>query len=63
MSHEEPKTDTLLSASESEAPSWWERSLSRRDAHKLGLSLAAVATVAGCDSEKVAELDSLDAQK
>lgn len=46
-----------------ETSSWFEAQLTRRDAHKLGVGLAAVAALAGCDDEKVAELDSLDAQK
>ncbi|MFZ9889035.1 MAG: hypothetical protein ACO3JL_16180, partial [Myxococcota bacterium] len=56
MSHDPEfpvSTDTL----------WWERSLSRRDAHKLGLSLAALASLAGCSSDEVTELDALDAQR
>lgn len=42
---------------------WWERSLSRRDAHKLGLGVAALAALAGCSSDEVKELDALEAQK
>lgn len=42
---------------------WWERSLSRRDAHKLGIGVAALAALAGCSSEEVKELDALEAQK
>lgn len=42
---------------------WWERSLSRRDAHKLGLGVAALAAMAGCSSEEVKELDALEAQR
>ncbi len=42
---------------------WWEHSLSRRDAHKLGLGLAALAGLAGCSDDEVKELDALEAQK
>jgi hypothetical protein len=43
---------------------WWEHSLNRRDAQKLGLGVAAVVGLAGCgDDGKVVDLDALDAQK
>jgi len=42
---------------------WWEHSLNRRDAHKLGLGIAAVAAATGCDDTKVVDLDSMEAQK
>ena len=35
---------------------WWEHAISRRDAHKLGLGIAAVAGLAGCSDEEVKEL-------
>lgn len=54
----DPKTDIL-----EEGAAWWEATLSRRDAHKLGLSVAAIAALAGCDDEKVVELEALEAQK
>lgn len=42
---------------------WWELSLSRRDAHKLGIGVAALAALAGCSDDEVKELDALEAQK
>lgn len=42
---------------------WWGRSISRRDAHRVGLSVTALAALAGCDSSKVVDMDALAAQK
>lgn len=47
----------------SENAAWWQPQLTRRDAGKLGVGLATVAALAGCDDEKVQDLDALDAQK
>lgn len=46
-----------------EGAAWWEHSLNRRDAHKLGLGIAVVAAATGCDDTKVVDLDALEAQK
>ena len=46
---------------------WWENTISRRDAGKAGLGVAALASVAGIagcgDGEKTVEMDTLEAQK
>ena len=43
---------------------WWQASINRRDTAKLGAGVAIVASLAGCsDGSKIAELDSLEAQK
>lgn len=55
MSSEKNSTDNA---------SWWSAQLNRRDVQKLGVGLAAIAAMAGCDDEgTVAELDAMDAQK
>jgi hypothetical protein len=47
-----------------DSATWWDAHLNRRDVQKLGVGLATIAAMAGCDDEgTVAELDSLDAQK
>lgn len=45
------------------AADWWQAQLKRRDVHRLGLGIAALAALSGCSSDEVAQLDSIDAQR
>ena len=57
------RNDNHTDLTENDQEHWWDRSLSRRDAHRVGLSVAAIASLAGCDSSKVVDMDALAAQK
>lgn len=45
------------------AAGWWQAQLRRRDVHKLGLSVAALAALSGCSQDEVAQLDAIEAQR